>query len=62
MTTLTASTLTAWLSELRAKFPVSEEWQLADAIYPFAKDYEAGLTPQQSYEKFDLFASCDAED
>lgn len=56
---MSALTLSAWLAEVRAKFPVADEWRLADAIYPFAADYEAGLTPQQSYDAFDEFASCE---
>lgn len=51
--------LSAWLAELRTHFPIADEFRLADAIYPFATDYENGLTPQQSYDRFDLFVSCE---
>ncbi len=48
-----------WLGELRSLFPVPDEFLLADAIYPFADDFEHGLSPKQSYAAFDAFAACE---
>lgn len=49
-----------WVDEVRAKFPVAEEFALAWAIYEFEMDYDNNLTPQESYDKFDQFVCADA--
>ena len=50
----------SWLAELRALFPVPDEFLLADAIFNFANAFKEGKTPQQAYEAFDIFASTEA--
>jgi len=48
-----------WPAVLRTLFPVQDEFLLADAIFSFAKEFEAGKTPQQAYEAFDIFVSAE---
>jgi len=48
-----------WLAELRALFPVPDEFLLADAIFSFPNAFKEGKTPQQAYELFDIFVSAD---
>ncbi|MBR1245549.1 hypothetical protein JQ609_01250 [Bradyrhizobium sp. AUGA SZCCT0169] len=48
-----------WLAELRALFPVPDEFLLADAIC-FPNAFKEGKTPQQAYEAFDIFVSAEA--
>lgn len=50
-----------WLAELRALFPVADEFLLAEAIFPFADCFHAELTPQQAYEAFDDFVNSEAQ-
>ncbi len=45
-----------WLGELRKLFEVADEFLLAEAIYPFMEDWEHGLPPRQSYDRFDEWA------
>jgi hypothetical protein len=49
-----------WLAELRALFPVPDEFLLADAIFSFPNAFKEGKTPQQAYEGFDIFVSAEA--
>ncbi|MGE9010594.1 hypothetical protein ACO2JO_18575 [Leptospira interrogans] len=49
-----------WLAELRAMFPVPDEFLLAEAIFDFPAAFKQGKTPQQAYEVFDIFVSADA--
>jgi hypothetical protein len=49
-----------WLAELRALFPVQDEFLLADAIFSFPNAFKVGKTPQQAYEMFDIFVSAEA--
>ena len=49
-----------WLAELRALFPVPDEFLLADAIFSFANTFKEGKTPQQAYEAFDVFVNAEA--
>ena len=49
-----------WLAELRALFPVPDEFLLADAIFSFPVAFKEGKTPQQAYEGFDTFVSAEA--
>ena len=51
--------MSKWLNELRAMFPVHEEYDLAAAIYPFEAAFCQGLSPQQAYDKFDAFVNCE---
>lgn len=44
-----------WQAQLKALFPVAEEFELARAIYSFQTAYEDGLTPQQAYDDFDAW-------
>lgn len=46
-----------WIAELRALFPVEEEFKLAAEIYSFSSAFEDGLTPQQAYADFDQWAA-----
>jgi hypothetical protein len=48
-----------WLGELRALFPVPDEFLLADAIYHFQDCFTEGLTPQEAYAAFDEFVSAE---
>jgi hypothetical protein len=49
-----------WLAELRALFPIPDEFLLADAIFSFPTAFREGKTPQQAYERFDTFVSAEA--
>lgn len=53
--------LSTWTAELRALFPVADEYELAAAIYSFTSAFEDGMTPQQAYDDFDEWTSCDAD-
>ncbi|WP_044542494.1 hypothetical protein [Bradyrhizobium sp. LTSP885] len=55
-----APSYASWLAELRALFPVPDEFLLADAIFSFASAFKEGKTPQQAYEVFDIFVSAEA--
>jgi hypothetical protein len=46
-----------WLTQLKAMFPVADEYELAAAIYSFAIAYEDGLSPQQAYDAFDAWVA-----
>lgn len=48
-----------WLTELKAFFPVAEEYGLAAAIYSFHTAWVDGLTPQQAYDDFDRWCAQD---
>lgn len=47
-----------WMDELRALFPVPEEFEIADRVFFFAVAWGLGLSPQQAYEQFDESVSC----
>jgi hypothetical protein len=49
-----------WLGELRTLFPVPDEFLLADAIFPFQNAFTDGKTPQEAYQAFDEFTSCES--
>lgn len=53
-------TYTQWLAELKSRFDVAEEFELANAIYSFQDSYAEGLTPAEAYERFDQWACEDA--
>lgn len=55
-----AGTFVTWLSQVKALFPVSDEYELAAAIYSFQSAWEDGLTPQQAYDDFDKWVTEDA--
>lgn len=57
--TTTHTHLSTWTAELRALFPVSDEYELAAAIYSFTSAFEDGMTPRQAYEDFDSWVSAD---
>lgn len=50
----------AWLAEVRAKFDVADEFNLAAEIFSFAAQYEDGATPQEAYDEFDRWTSTEA--
>ncbi len=47
-----------WMNELRALFPVPEEFEIADRVAFFAVAHSLGLTPQQAYDQFDAQVAC----
>jgi hypothetical protein len=47
----------AWLADVSAKFPVADEFRLAEAIYSFAAAFENGMTPAEAYADFDAWVS-----
>lgn len=49
-----------WLAEVRALFPVPDEFFLADAIFSFPNAFKEGKTPRQAYDEFDNFVSAEA--
>lgn len=49
-----------WLGQLRALFPVPDEFLLADEIFPFQSAFHEGKTPLQAYEAFDFFVSSES--
>jgi hypothetical protein len=49
-----------WFDDLRALFPVPEEFEIASKIYWFAIAYDVGMTPQQAYDDFDSIVKCEA--
>ena len=55
--TTTHTHLSTWTAELRALFPVYEEYEWASEIYSFKSAFEDGLTPQQAYADFDEWVS-----
>jgi hypothetical protein len=54
-------TFPAWLDQVRAFFPVREEFSLACEIYSFATAFEDGKTPTQAYADFDEWANCEVD-
>lgn len=51
-------TFSDWLTDLRALFPIADECRLAEAIYQFEVDFDEGLSPRASYERFDRWSAC----
>jgi hypothetical protein len=49
-----------WMDELRALFPMPEEFEIADKVYWFEVAYDLGLSPQQAYDEFDKQVACEA--
>jgi hypothetical protein len=56
---MTALHFNDWLTELKALFPVAEEYELAAAIYSFQAAWCDGLSPKQAYDDFDRWCSCE---
>ena len=52
---LTRDEYPEWQAQLKALFPIGEEFELARTIYSFQTAYEDGLTPQQAYDDFDAW-------
>lgn len=49
-----------WRDQLKTLFEGTGEFELATQIYPFEADYLDGLTPQQSLDAFDRWATSDS--
>lgn len=57
---MTAMHFSDWLAELKALFPVAEEYQYAVAIYSFHTAWVDGLSPKEAYDNFDAWTQEDA--
>lgn len=48
-----------WIALIKTRFAEAEEFELARAIYPFEEDFENGMSPQNSFDKFDALVTCE---
>lgn len=52
-------TYATWLGDVRALFPVPEEFLIASKIFSFEAAFEDDMTPEEAYAAFDKFVCCE---